>query len=174
MGLANNLNKFEWENEIPFSVLLLGEYARTKNQYSELSYSLDKNVFPNTIALSNFLHANKIFFGLNIKTDGVLSIEEEHHNDFVSLYSVDSDKNIPINVFDSAIMNGYLKGIITPLLNKGIDMLWVDDNKQEHAFRNFIMNYKFSQAKDLLSEVMINNKRRPIYLVFSKINVRIY
>ena len=140
LGIKNLINSFK-KNEIPFSVLLLGEYARTKNQYSELSYSLDKNIFPNTIALSNFLHANKIFFGLNIKTDGVLSIEEEHHNDFVSLYSVDSDKNIPINVFDSAIMNGYLKGIITPLLNKGIDMLWVDDNKQEHAFRNFIMNY---------------------------------
>ena len=140
IGIKNLINTFK-KNEIPFSVLLLGEYARTKNQYSDLSYSLDKNIFPNTIALSNFLHANKIFFGLNIKTDGLLSIEEEHHNDFVSLYNVDSDKNIPINVFDPAIMNGYLKGIVTPLLNKGIDMLWVDDNKPEHAFRNFIMNY---------------------------------
>ena len=140
IGIKNLINTFK-KNEIPFSVLLLGEYARTKNQYSDLSYSLDKNIFPNTVALSNFLHANKIFFGLNIKTDGLLSIEEEHHNDFVSLYNVDSDKNIPINVFDPAIMNGYLKGIVTPLLNKGIDMLWVDDNKPEHAFRNFIMNY---------------------------------
>lgn len=140
IGIKNLINTFK-KNEIPFSVLLLGEYARTKNQYSDLSYSLDKNIFPNTVALSNFLHSNKIFFGLNIKTDGLLSIEEEHHNDFVSLYNVDSDKNIPINVFDPAIMNGYLKGIVTPLLNKGIDMLWVDDNKPEHAFRNFIMNY---------------------------------
>lgn len=140
IGIKNLINTFK-KNEIPFSVLLLGEYARTKNQYSDLSYSLDKNIFPNTVALSNFLHSNKIFFGLNIKTDGLLSIEEEHHNDFVSLYNVDSDKNIPINVFDPAIMNAYLKGIVTPLLNKGIDMLWVDDNKPEHAFRNSIMNY---------------------------------
>ena len=140
IGIKNLVNSFK-KHEIPFSVLLLGEYARTKNQYSNLSYSLDKNIFPNTIALSNFLHMNKIFFGLNIKTDGVLSIEEERHNEFTQIYNVDTDKNIPLNVFDPAIMNGFLQGVLTPLLNQGIDMLWVDDNNPEHAFRNFIMNY---------------------------------
>ena len=139
-GIRDLINAFR-KNELPLSVLLLGEYARTKNQYSNLSYSLNKSIFPNTVALSNYLHSNKIFFGLNIKTDGLLSIEEENHNNFVELYNKDSDKNIPINVFDPAIMNAYLNGIVTPLLNEGIDMLWVDDNVQERAFRNFIMNY---------------------------------
>ena len=47
------------------------------------------------------------------------------------------------------------------------DDLRYDDKLSQNKIRNFIMNYKFSQAKDLLSEVMINNKRRPIYLVIT-------
>lgn len=139
-GLKELMNSFR-KHEIPFSVLLLGDYARTKNKYSDLSFSLDKNIFPNTVALSNYLHMNKVFFGLNVKTDGVLSIEEEYHNNFAQIYNVDVDKNIPLNVFDTTIMDGFLKGIVTPLLSQGIDMLWIDDNIPEHAFRNFVMNY---------------------------------
>lgn len=139
-GLKELMNSFR-KHEIPFSVLLLGNYARTKNKYSELSFSLDKNIFPNTVALSNYLHMNKVFLGLNIKTDGVLSIEEEYHNNFAQIYNVDVDKNIPLNVFDTTIMDGFLRGIVTPLLSQGVDMLWIDDNIPEHSFRNFVMNY---------------------------------
>ena len=142
------------KNRIPFSVLLLGDYARSVNQYSDISFSFNKNIFSNPIALSNFLHLNNIYLGLNIKTDGILSIEETHHNDFANIYNVDTDKNIPINVFDSKIIDGFLKGIITPLLNYGIDMLWVDDNNKEQRFRNMIMNYY------LYNNFGVNNLKR--------------
>ena len=84
---------------------------------------------------------NNVFLGVNTLTDGVLSIEEENHNEFIKLYDQDTDKNIPLNVFDSKIMNAFLKGIITPYLNNGIDFLWIDDNKIENAYRNHVMNY---------------------------------
>lgn len=149
-GIQDLLNTFR-KNEVPFSVLLLGEYARNKNSYSDISFFLNKNIFPNTVALSNFLHKNGVFFGLNVKTDGVLSIEEEYHNNFTQIYNVDTDKNIPLNVFDPTIMDGFLKGILTPLLAQGVDMLWVDDNIREHSFRNFVMNYylynNFNQSR---------------------------
>ena len=139
-GIKDIINSFR-KNRIPFSVLLLGDYARTKNKYSNLSFSLDKNIFPSTVALSNYLHMNNVFLGINTLTDGVLSIEEENHNEFIKLYDQDTDKNIPLNVFDSKIMNAFLKGIITPYLNNGIDFLWIDDNKIENAYRNHVMNY---------------------------------
>ena len=135
--LVNNFKR----NEIPFSVLLLSEYARTKNKYSPISFTLDKNIFPNTLALSNYLHQNNIYLGTNIKTEGILSVEEPMHNEFVKIYKADSDKNIPINVYNSNLMDAFLRAIIHPLLNSGVDFLWVDDKNPESMLRNFTMNY---------------------------------
>ncbi len=134
------VNKFK-KCEIPMSVLLLGEYARTKNKFSNLSFSFDKNIFPNPGMLSNYLHTNHIYLGTNIKTDGVLSIEEENHNNFIKIYDVDTDKNIPINVYNSKLIDGFLKGIINPYLRGGVDFLWVDDNNKENRLRNYAIDY---------------------------------
>ena len=134
------VNSFK-KNEIPFSILLLGNYARTKNKYSNLSFTFDKTIFPNPLALSNYLHKNHIFLGTNILTDGILSVEEAHHDDFVKIYPNDSDKNIPINVYNSKLMDAFLKGIINPYLQSGVDFLWVDDKNKSSSLRNFVMNY---------------------------------
>lgn len=134
------VNKFK-KCSIPFSVLLLGEYSRTKNKYSDISFSFDKNIFPNPLAFSNYLHKNNIYLGTNIKTDGNLSIEEEHHSDFTKIYNFDTDKNIPLNVYNPQLMDAFLKGIINPYINGGVDFLWVDDNNKDNALRNYAMNY---------------------------------
>ena len=46
---------------------------------------------------------NNVFLGVNTLTDGVLSIEEENHNEFIKTYNIES-KNIELykfnNVFD--------------------------------------------------------------------------
>ena len=137
LDLVNSFKKYK----IPFSVLLLGEYARSKNQYSDISFSFNKNIFPNPNALSSYLNKNGIYLGTNIRTDGIISVEEEHHNDFVKIYPTDSDKNIPINVYNSNLMDAFLKGIINPYLNNGVDILWVDDNNRNNTLRNFAANY---------------------------------
>ena len=137
LDLVNSFKK----HKIPFSVLLLGEYARSKNQYSDISFSFNKNIFPNPNALSSYLNKNGIYLGTNIRTDGIISVEEEHHNDFVKIYPTDSDKNIPINVYNSNLMDAFLKGIINPYLNNGVDILWVDDNNRNNTLRNFAANY---------------------------------
>ena len=138
--IQNLVNSFR-KNKIPVSILLLGEYARTKNKYSDISFSFDKNIFPYPVALANYLHQNNIFLGLNIKTDGILSIEEAGHNEFANIYNKDQDKNIPINVYNPNLIDGFLKGIINPLIKSGLDFLWVDDNDINHKLRNFVMNY---------------------------------
>ena len=151
-GIQKLVNSFK-KNKIPFSILLLGEYARTKNKNSNLSFSLDKTIFPNPKALANYLHTNKIFLGTNIKTDGILSVEEVNHAEFVKTYNTDSDKNLPINVYNSNFMDGFLKGIINPYINNGVDFLWVDDKNKESSLRNFVMNYY------LFNNFMSTNKR---------------
>ncbi len=147
LDLVNSFKRYK----IPFSVLLLGEYARNKYSSTNTSFSFNKNIFPNPKALSSFLNKNGIHLGLNIKTDGIISTEEEHHDDFVKIYSADADKNIPINVYNPNLMDGFLKGIINPLLNTGVDVLWIDDDNKNNNLRNFASNYYL--YKNFLSNV---------------------
>ena len=135
--LINNFKK----SEIPFSVLLLGAYSRVKNQNSDISFSFDKTIFPNPAALSKYLHDNNIYLGTNIKTEGILSTEEENRIEFNKIYTNDTDKNLPLNVYDSKMMDAFLKGIINPYLNNGVDFFWVDDDNRDSTLRNFSMNY---------------------------------
>mgnify|MGYP003314171698 CR=1 FL=1 len=79
--------------------------------------------------------------GVNLKTDGIISIEEECHNEFTKIYTQDADKNIPINVYNSNLMDGFLRGIIDPLLEKGVDFLWQDDdNAQNRRYTKSILH----------------------------------
>lgn len=157
--IENLLNKFK-RCEIPLSVLLLGEYSRTKNRYSEISFSFDKNIFPDPINFTNYLHKNSIFLGTNIRTDGVLSIEEVNHSEFIKTYSKDSDKNIPINVYNSQLMDGFLKGIINPYMKTGIDFIWLDNDDIKNRMSDLATKYY------LFNNMSNNEEKRN--LVFSR------
>lgn len=149
--LVTNFRK----NDIPFSVLLLGEYARTKNLNSNISFSFNKSIFPNPKALSDYLHRYSIYFGAHIKTEGVISNEEVNYDAFSRL---NTTKHNEVNVYSSEFMNAFLKGLITPFINNGLDLLWVDDNIREHSLRYYSMNYF------LYKNFEANKEKRPLIL----------
>lgn len=134
------INDFK-KNEIPISILLLGSYARTKNQNSDLSFTFNKTFFPEPTRITKYLHEHNIFFGINLKTEGILSLEEPGRAEFSKIYKTDTDKNIPINVYNSNLMDAFLKSMINPLLNNGVDFFWIDDDNRNNTLRNFTMNY---------------------------------
>lgn len=146
--IINHFNK----NEVPISVFLLGEYERTRNKDSNISFSLNKTGIPSTEELSNYLHSQKVFLGCNIKTDGILSSEEENFGEFAKEYGI--DKSIPINVFDEKFVKCFLTKIINPFLDKGIDFLFIDDNDIKNPLKNFMMNYY------LYNNMTLNDKKR--------------
>lgn len=133
--------------DLPCSVMLLNEKARTVNKYSTLSFSLDKNKFPDLPRMTDFLHRNHIYLGSNIRTEGIISVEEANYQEFFKTFKKDDNdqpKNVPLNVYDAKLMDSFLKGLINPMLNGGIDFLWVDDNNKENMLRSFSMNYFLS------------------------------
>ena len=134
------LNTFK-KNEIPLSILLLGSYARTKNNNSDLSFTFNKTFFKDPSMLTKYLHSNNVFLGLNLKTEGLISLEEPGHEEFITIYNKDIDKNLPLNVFNSNMMDAFLKSMINPLMKTGLDFLWIDDDNRENTLRNFTMNY---------------------------------
>ena len=144
--------KFKKYN-LPISVLLLNESVRTQNTRSPFSFGFNKTTFPSPIALSEFLHKNHIYMGVNVKTEGNISAEEENYAEFSKLYGKDAGKDIPLNVYDTKLMDSFLKGIVTPFINRGVDFLWLDDNNRENALRSYTMTY-------FLYKSMMSNKAK--------------
>ena len=52
-----------------------------------------------------------------------------------------SDTILLMNLMFALLVDSYLKGIINPFLDKGVDFLWIDDNNKENTLRSFTMNY---------------------------------
>ena len=138
LDIQNLVNNFR-KNEIPISVLLLGNYARTKNKNSNLSFSFDKNIFPNSLSLSEYLKRNNIKLGVTIKTEGVLSNEEVNFNEFSKIYG--KNESVMLNPYDPKMMDAFLKGIINPFIISGVDFFLNDDNNPKNRTRNYTMNY---------------------------------
>lgn len=158
---SNEIEKIVYnfkKNDIPLSVILLGEYERTKNKYSPISFSLNKVGIPDVKTLSERLHNNHVHLGMNIKTEGIISVEEENYQTFSTLLGRDANKNIPLNVYDNKLIDSFMKGIINPMMGKGIDLLWVDDYNKDNTLRSFVMNYY------LYNTLAVNKAKRPLIM----------
>ena len=51
-----------------------------------------------------------------------------------------------------------MKGIINPMMGKGIDLLWVDDYNKDNILRSFVMNYY------LYNTLAVNKAKRPLIM----------
>jgi len=140
------------KHQVPLSVIMLGDYARSKFDKTDISFTLNKNIFDENNVFSKYMKNSKIKLGLNIKTDGNISPLEEHFEEFVKESGKDKTKNIELNMYDPKIIEAFFKTIMNPLLNKGIDFLWLDDNNPLNKVKNYTsayyINKNFSIFKD--------------------------
>ncbi len=129
------------DHNIPLSVILLGDKNKVFTPNSKVSFTIDEQKIPNIKEFTDYMHKNHISIGMNIKTEGNISIKESNYNNFISMYGKDSGKEIPINAFSYKFLDSFLKTIINPLQENGIDFFWVDDNNKANKILNYTMNY---------------------------------
>lgn len=117
-GSINKLiNDFK-EHNIPISAILLN------NTWSKNSFTFNKELF-NPFNLINNLHSNNIRLGLSINPFNGFTKEEEYY-DYLKQYLIPNDKGIIPFMLDSRSIDAYLKIMIHPLDNIGIDFYNID------------------------------------------------
>ena len=158
--ILNLVNDFK-NNNIPLSVIMLGDKSKRKTKDSNISFSLNRQLYPFINKLSEELHKNGIRIGLNIKTNGMISIEEDNYNNFIEGYGKEKGKNVDLNIFDYKLSDSYMKNIINPILENGIDFFWIDDNNDKSKLMNYTMNYylfkNFNKFKDKRNFIISRN-----------------
>lgn len=125
VSLVNNFNKYE----IPFSILLLGEFWHLKDAKNleayKTGYTFNRNLFPDPAHLTKYLHERGIRLGLTLDPSEGIMPHEDHYEEIARNLGINEKRTIPFNVFDKSILMNYFHSLIKPLEDKGADFFFI-------------------------------------------------
>lgn len=131
--LKHLINKFE-KNNIPISVLMLDNW--------ESSNSFEFNEFyKNPKEIIEFLHSKNIKLGLSIRDTNKFNINTKNFEKLKNYLITDKEGNIPFNVFDAKTIDAYLKVLIHPLNNLGVDFYFIKTFDKNNLNRLMILKH---------------------------------
>ena len=112
-GIVHLLKKFEDYN-IPLSLFTLNKWQRENNfEFSEF--------YKDPKAVINYLKTKNVKFGLSIENPKLFKPNTKSFDKLKEYLYPDKNGNIPLNVFDAKTIDAFLKLIIHPLTNIGVD-----------------------------------------------------
>ena len=162
-SLSNLIDSFE-KKEIPLSILLLNHdwHIRKfdKNDKLHTGFTFNTERYKNPNELINSLHMKGIRIGLSINPEEGIYPYETYYEKAKEYLQTDKDGIIPFNAFDPKTLDVYLKFLIHPLDNLGVDFYYTDFEKVKDR------NFHFSLNHYHFYDMMRDYKRRP--MIFSK------
>lgn len=113
-------------HDIPLSTILINDSWSIRTSDNKQSFSFNKDLFNNPKALVDSVHSSNIRLGITINPmNGFSNVEENY--ELLKKYLQPNDKGIiPFNVLNNRDIDAYLKLIIHPLDNLGIDFYNID------------------------------------------------
>ncbi len=111
--ISHLISKFESSN-IPISTIILNKW------YTNDSFYLGE-LYKDPRTIINYMHAKNIKVGLSIDDPVVFMRKSSSYEVLKKYVAVDRNGNIPFNLFDARTIDAYLKLIIHPLDNMGVD-----------------------------------------------------
>ena len=107
-------------NNLPLSVILLGD------KLSNRAYNINQNLIPDIDSLIKNLNNSNIKLGLTIKPDVLITPDDENYNTVKNALNITKDKDISLLPFDNTKLGIYFKLYIKKLMEKGIDIFYID------------------------------------------------
>ena len=149
VGLTQDFNK----NDIPLSVLLLGEHwhikdVNNKNLFKS-GFTFNQECFSKAEELTTYLHDRGIRLGVNIDPSEGIHTHEKNYDEFAGNLGYKEKQVIPYNVFDTNFIANYLTVLITPLYNQGVDFFWIDYYPKDRKQLNATNYYHFNDFKKM-------------------------
>jgi len=130
-------------NEIPLSVLLLGEFWHQKNMQNldlyKTGYTFNKELFPSPTEFITYMHDRGIKVGIQLDPSEGVGPQEPTYEQFVKEINGQISGNVPFNAFDKMFIINYFEQLINPLMKFDIDFFWLDYKKEIRSLR--AMNY---------------------------------
>lgn len=156
--LLNSFNR----NKIPLSVLLLGDnwHLKDKNNLARFNsgFTFNRELFFKPSEFVKYLHERGIRLGLSIDPSEGIHPHEPKFEEVAKIVGVSDKTTIPFNVFDKGLIIAYLRLLMEPLYNIGVDFFWINYRNLNDKVSNDVLNYY--QFNDLKSR----QTQRPLIL----------
>lgn len=141
-SLLELINNFK-RHDIPISTIILNS-SWSKNN----SFTVDDKLFPDFRNTINTLHANNIKLGLTINPMNGFSKDNLNFETLKKYLPPTNNGVIPFNVYNSLDIDAYLKILIHPLDNIGIDFYNLDYFDINHLEElQLLKHYQFNDMK---------------------------
>ena len=139
------------DKQIPLSVLLLDKdwHIRTyNNRELNTGFTWDLDKFEAPKSMIDYMHTAGIRVGLNINPKEGIYPFEKHYEDVKKYIGENEQGYVPFNVYNSRFLEVYLKVLIHPLDQYGVDFYWIDDDGKKDINRLWLLDhYHFMDMK---------------------------
>lgn len=154
----NELIKEFYDNEIPISLILLNHDWHIRNYENDnrllSGFTFNKNYFEDSQRFINMIHSHGIKLGLSIDpTPGIYPFEENYdkYKNFIG----SNDIIIPFNAFSGQHFVAYFNFLIKPLLDRGIDALWINDANIDKNVQLMLNIYHSANVLSLNKRILL-------------------
>src|SRR5574344_1653222 len=142
LSLKELLETFEVE-EIPLSVLVLNNWQKHDNK--KTTFSWNNELFKSPQGMISFLHKKGIKIGLSVNPREGINNLDDRFEEVKKYLTVDKNGIVPFNVFDPKFIDVYLKILIHPLDDLGVDFYFLDGFDMNHLEEGWLLNhYQFN------------------------------
>lgn len=145
-----NINEEFNRHEMPLSVVLLNNWSKADVVNKKIvsnGYQLNEEYFPNIKEFKEQLISKKLFLGTKLDLEHGVAPSEPSYNEMKKDMILKETENVPINVYSDIVMSRFLKNVINPLDNLGIDFYLIDDKTTDYT-RLFLHNYYLFKDKE--------------------------
>ncbi len=140
--LENMANQFS-RYQVPLAIMLLSEFWHLKDASNynlyKTGFTFNPELFAHPEDFIKNLQAKKIHLGLNIDPTEGIRPQESSYAAFAQELGIQNNETIPFNIFNPHFVKVYLQNVITPLINLGVDVFWLDYKKDLEALQG--LNY---------------------------------
>lgn len=135
-------NRFEKE-EIPISVLLLdSDWFLGSDKYLS-GYTFNNKLISNPLSFSESMHKRGVRLGVSINPIEGIHPHEIMYNKVLEYIKVPANSTIAFAPFNPQFLDVFLKIIIHPLENAGVDFFWLDYKIKDSFLSKLLTHYMY-------------------------------
>ncbi len=154
--IMNLLEQFKI-NSIPISIFMFNKNWNMNPNHMN-GFTWNHKYFPNPQEILSKIHSQNIRVGLSVNPLNGFSAEEQYFNILAKYIQPDPTGNIPFNTLDSKTIDAYLKIIIHPLEQQGIDFFYPEIEDKKEIQQLFILDHYHTMDHNYLQS------KRPMVL----------
>ncbi len=160
-SLKKLIDDFDYR-DIPLSVIALNSdwHKRTFEDKKDLEtgFSFDRTKFQAPKSMIDYMHSKGIRLGLSINPMEGIYPYEDYYSKIKEYITPNADGVIPFDILNPKLLDAYLKLLIHPLDNLGVDFFWIDYNNENDKFKLWALNHYHHL------DMKRDYKRRPMVL----------